>query len=176
MTDYVLKVSSYGGIVPGATHYRGRVEGPHPESCHGSMTYNAPESRGKWTCEQGHELPRRADWAVEAPWSEGRYERYSAKQFEGDGPEQFKDQQKVIETAVKRFTGELVHNWWEDKHVPGQPGDRLFLGFVARDESEIDVAWGRLMGTVPHGTLLAEIPADSKEEAHDGEPGRVAQG
>lgn len=57
MTQYILHVSSYAGLVPGARHLTGRVEGPHPPSCHGSTHYNAPGHRGKTTCDEGHEIP-----------------------------------------------------------------------------------------------------------------------
>jgi hypothetical protein len=160
VTDYVLKISSYGGLVAGARHYRGRVEGPHPKSCHGAMSYNAPESRGKWTCSEGHEIPGQREWDVEAGWTEERYSRWANKSFEGDGPQQFLDQAKLIEAAAKRFSGELPRNWWEEEPEAGKPGDRLFLDFVPRDPAEIDEEWGRIMGTPPYGSLLAEIPAE----------------
>ncbi|MGB6454804.1 MAG: hypothetical protein WBH47_09980 [Streptosporangiaceae bacterium] len=41
MTDYVLKISSFAGLVSGARHFRGRVEGPHEQSCHGGIMYRA---------------------------------------------------------------------------------------------------------------------------------------
>lgn len=168
MTDYVLKISSYGGIVAGATHYRGRVEGPRPESCHGGTIFQGWDGplKGKTTCRDGHVIPRQQEWDVEAGWTEERYKRYAAKHFEGNGSGQFLDQKVLIETAVRRFTGELPRNWWEGNPEVGKPGDRLFLGFVPMDESEIDEEWGRLVGTPPYGSLLAEIPCpDAPEKA-----------
>ncbi len=32
--NYTLEISAYVGFVPGATHFRGRVIGESPESCH----------------------------------------------------------------------------------------------------------------------------------------------
>lgn len=160
MTDYVLKISSFGGIVAGATHYRGRVEGPHPGSCHGGRIFQGWDGplAGKTTCSEGHVIPARREWDVSAEWTEPRYKRYSAKHFEGDGPDQFLDQKLLIETAVRRFTGELPRCWWEDEPEVGKPGDRLFLGFAS---GEVDEEWGELMGTPPYGSVLAEIPTEA---------------
>lgn len=127
MTDYELRITSYAGIVPGATHFRGHVAGPHPESCHGGTHYNAPEHRGKTTCEQGHELSGRDEWDVEAAWTQERYERYERAHYEGDGPDQFGTEEGVIDAARRRFTGEFPARWWEPDVVIGQPGDRLLF-------------------------------------------------
>jgi hypothetical protein len=138
MTDYVLHISSYAGIVPGARHYRGRVEGPHPVPCHGGTVFNAPRSRGKWTCTEGHELPVREEWDVEAAWTEERFNRWDYRHFEGAGPGQFLSEQAVIDAAVRRFSGQDPVQWWEHPGVvPGQPGDRLLYD----------------------GEVIAEIPA-----------------
>ncbi len=153
MSDYILHVMSYSGLVPGASHYRGRVEGEHPRSCHGGSHYNAPESRGKTTCEQGHELPEQVEWRVEAAWTEGQYERWAAAGFEGPGYEQFKTEREVIDTAVKRFLGQLPCQWWENPATtPGDPGDKLWAGWVSRpqDQDLVEENWG---------TVLAEVPA-----------------
>lgn len=149
MADFVLEISSFEDIVPGARHYRGRVKGESPRSCHGSMSYNDPEHRGAWSCSEGHELPERAEWDVEAAWTEERYERYAARQFEGDGPGQFSGEAEVIEAAVRRFTGQDPARWWEDAPVTGQPGDRLFCGFVPLDPADVDGCWGALIAEVP---------------------------
>jgi hypothetical protein len=153
MSDYILHVMSYDGIVAGATHFRGRVEGEHPKSCHGGTHYNAPESRGKTTCEQGHVLPEQVHWIVEAPWTEERYQRWIAAKFEGPGPEQMDSEQEVIDTAVKRFLGQLpVQDWENPATTPGDPGDKLWAGWVARpqDQDLVEENWG---------TMLAEVPA-----------------
>lgn len=160
MTDYVLTLSYFGGIVAGATHYRGRVQGPYAGSCHGGKHFG-PDTGGQWQCAEGHELPERVQWDVEAAWSEERYERYAARGFEGDGPTQFAGGPKdVIEAAVARFLGQTpARRWFEDSFVPGQPGDRLFLDFVPQDESELDKEGADLIGAPPYGSLLAEVPA-----------------
>lgn len=157
MTDYVLKIMHYGAVVPGATHYQGRVEGPHPRSCHGGTHYNAPSARGKLTCDEGHEIPPQAEWNVDADWTRERFNRYAASSFEGDGPAQFKSAAAVIETAVKRFKGEVQQAEWLNRHVPGQPGDRLYLDYIASKPGEEDEEGGRLDGTPPYGSVLAEI-------------------
>lgn len=157
MTDYVLKIMHYGAVVPGATHYQGRVEGPRPRSCHGDTHYNAPWARGKLTCDERHEIPGRVEWNVDADWTEDRFARYAASSFEGDGPAQFKSAAAVIEVAVKRFKGEVRQAEWLNPHVSGQPGDRLHLGYIARTPEEEDEEWGRLNGTPPYGSVLAEI-------------------
>ena len=46
---------------------------------------------------------KRTEWDVEAAWSKERYERYAASGFEGDGPNQFRTEQDVIDTAAARF-------------------------------------------------------------------------
>jgi hypothetical protein len=126
VTDYELRISSYAGIVPGARHYRGRVQGPSVKSCHGSKTYNAPAHRGTWTCAEGHELPERDEWDVEAAWTEERFSRWDCRHFEGDGPGQFLSEAAVIEAARRRFLGLDPVRWWEHPGVvTGQPGDRL---------------------------------------------------
>lgn len=154
MTDYVLKISSYRGISPGAKHWRGRVQGEYPESCHGGMITRNGEKR----CDEGHLIPRRAEWPVEAVWTEARYERLAARHFDGDGPEQFLSYGNVIATATERFRGEHPHQWWEAEITPGQPGDRLFLGHVPMQDEDIDVDDRDLDGQPPYGTMLAEIP------------------
>lgn len=159
MTDYILKIMSYGETVPGATHYQGRVEGPHPRSCHGSTHFNAPETPGKWTCDEGHEIPRQVEWNVDADWTRPRFDRYAARHFEGDGPGQFKSAAAVVDAAVRRFKGEIQPAKWLNPHIPGQPGDRLFLDYIARKPEEENAEWGREDGIPPYGSVLAEIAA-----------------
>lgn len=154
VTDYILKIMNYDGF----PHYRGRVEGPHPRSCHGNLSFNAPEARGKWTCAEGHQIPDQVTWDVDADWTEARYERLAARHFEGDGPGQFRTAAGVVETAVKRFRGEIRQAPWLNQHVPGEPGDRLYLDFIARKPEEEDAEWGRQKGTPPYGSLLTEVP------------------
>ena len=128
MTDYELHISSYKGVVPGAKHFRGRVTGPHPVSCHGGTVFNAPEHRGVTTCQQGHVLPERDEWDVEAAWTEERFNRWDARHFEGDGPGQFLTEARVILAARRRFLGLDPVQWWEHPGVvAGQPGDRLLF-------------------------------------------------
>jgi hypothetical protein len=158
MTDYILELSSYGGIVAGAVHWRGRVKGPLPRSCHGGTVFNAPESRGKTTCTEGHELPGRIEWEVEQAWTAEQHERYAARHFEGDSPFRFRTAMAVVETAIARFQGELPAREHDEKTYPGEPGDRLFLDCIPFDESDIDAEWGRQQGTPPYGSILAEIP------------------
>lgn len=169
MTDYILQLSYFGGIVPGSTHFRGRVEGPHASSCHGSQ-HMGPDTDHKWACEQGHILPDKIDWEVEAVWTEERYERWAAQGFEGDMPTQFQSPKDVIEAAKARFLGETgERKWFEDEFIPGQPGDRLFLDFIPRDESELDAEWGHQIGAPPYGSLLATVPSQAPAEVVSGE-------
>lgn len=130
-----------------ARHYWGRVEGEHARSCHGSLHYNAPESRGKLTCSEGHELPRQVTWDVEATWDETRYMRYADAGFKGDGPCQFRDEASLTEAARRRFLGLDPARWWEEQHVTGQPGDILVLD----------------------GEVIAEIPAEPSGRPEDQE-------
>jgi hypothetical protein len=161
MSGYFLEISSYGGLVAGARHYRGWVKGEYPKSCHGGTVF----SGGKTTCAEGHELPERADWQVEEPWTEERYERFAAAHFEGDGPGQFLDQERLLEVAIGRFTGELPARWWEDKPAVGKPGDKLYLGSaVYRDIDETHTPYP---GGPPWGSVLAEIPEAGKQEPAD---------
>jgi hypothetical protein len=147
---FELRITSFGGIVPGATHYRGRVTGEHPRSCHGGTRFNAPATRGKTTCDQGHELPKQIYWDVEAPWEEDRYERLAAKHFEGDSPSQYTDESELVQDAIGRFLGLLPCRWWEEDVTPGQPGDELYLGYapIGGDEGEPD-GWGHRIAVVP---------------------------
>jgi hypothetical protein len=162
VTDWVLKIRSYD--VPGSVHFYGRVEGPHPRSCHGSLTYNAPENRGEYSCAEGHVIPGQVEWDVDADWTRERFNRYAARHFEGDGPGQFSTAAAVVEMAVRRFKSEVRQARWLNEHVPGEPGDRLYLDFIARKPEEEDTEWGQQEGTPPYGSLLAEIPAAAQEE------------
>lgn len=157
MTDHHLQISSYAGLVGGARHYRGRVRAEAPKSCHGGLIFNGEGYR----CAEGHPLPDRADWDVEDSWTEERYERWHAASFEGDGPGQFLDQKRLIEVAVGRFTDTLPARWWEEKHEPGKPGDRLILGSGIYDPDDEDTPspdgvhrWGSILIEIP----LREVP------------------
>ena len=156
MANYTLTVTTYVGnpTVPWASHFVGRVHGENPGPCHGNVThYNAPGHRGKTTCEKGHELSKRTEWDVEAAWSKERYERYAASGFEGDGPNQFRTEQDVIDTAAARFLGKLPNQWWESGVAPGEPGDKLYAGWIPRTNGDRDLIqenWG---------TVIAEVPA-----------------
>lgn len=150
--NYTLRISSYAGLVPGAVHYRGRVEGEHPHSCHGGTTFHGADGplKGKTTCAEGHELPEQITWDVEAAWTEARYERYAAKHFEGNGPGQYTDEGDLIRDAIQRFLGAYPRQWWEDDYPAPQPGDRLYLGSLAllMDEPDPD-GWGHQLAEVP---------------------------
>ncbi len=108
-------------------------------------------------CDQGHLLPDQVEWDVEASWTPEQRDRWAAVNYEGDGPGQFTDQGGLIRVAIQRFRGELARQWWEEDIPPAQPGDRLYLGFVPIDDDDIDEEWGRLEGTPPWGSVLAEI-------------------
>lgn len=155
MAKYTLTISSWEGIVPGAKHYKGRVTGDYPQSCHGGSTiYHGEDGplKGKTTCAEDHVLPGRADWEVEASWTEERYERYAAGGFEGDSPAQFTDEDTVLRTAAQRFLGELPGGrWWEEKVPQSRPGDQLFYGCPAMRAEDIE--------DDGYGGVLAEIPA-----------------
>lgn len=159
MTDFELHVSSYSGIVAGAVHFYGRVQGPHPESCHGRMSYNDLKHRGKWTCKRGHQIPARVEWDVNAGWTEDRYMRYADKGFEGDGPNAFRLEETLIDVAAKRFRGEIPHHWWEGEVPPSRPGDRLFYGSSIFDPEGEQPDRSPLP---PWGSVLAEIPPDDR--------------
>lgn len=171
MTDYVLKVRSFAGIVSGARHYRGTVEGPYPEPCHkGTITYHGSKGplQGKTTCAEGHVMPEKTEWEVEAAWDEARYERYANGGFEGDGPSQFTDERELVRAARARFLGETgERQWWEPRHVPGQPGDRLFYAVLPENSApeaqrEDDLAADRARreaGLPAWADLIAEVPA-----------------
>jgi hypothetical protein len=152
MIQYVLHVMSYDGIVPGARHYRGRVEGPHPQSCHGGTRY----SGGKKTCSESHELPGRVEWQVEAQWTEARYERYAAGGFEGDGPSAFLSSKDVIDCAMIRFL-DGASEWWEHKVEPAQDGDELWYGWVNPEGGQLDDptdpedGWGCMIASCHRG-------------------------
>ena len=154
MADYILHVMSYAGTVPGAVHYRGRVEGEHPKSCHGGTTYHGggpEELRGKTTCAQDHVLPEQVTWCVEAAWTEERYDRWAAREFESPGPQQFTSEQDVIDAAAGRFLGTLPCRRWEEQVTPGQPGDKLWAGWIARpqDRDLTEENWGTVIAEVP---------------------------
>jgi len=150
--QYVLKISSFAGIVPGARHYRGRVEGEYPESCHGGTRHYG----GKTTCFEGHELPDRVTWDVEADWSEERLERWAAARFEGPSPQQFDTKEEVIDRAVVQFLdgftsqGTVVND-------PARDGDELWYGYVhpegfPYDESEdYSDGWGSCIARCSRG-------------------------
>lgn len=125
MAQYILKISSYDGLVPGATHYRGRVEGPEPESCHGGHMF----SNLGHTCSQGHPLPGKVSWEVEAVWTEERFNRYIAGGQEGDSASQFGSAKEVMDCAILRFL-DGCDDWWSQPVEPAQEGDELWYGWV----------------------------------------------
>ncbi len=127
MTQYILHISSYDGLVPGARHYRGRVEGPRPESCHGKIHYDG----WKETCDEAHELPKRVRWDVEAAWSQERHDRWAAAQFEGAGPQQFDSKAEVMDRAMIQFLDGSDYPC--EKVDPAEEGDELWYGWVCPD-------------------------------------------
>lgn len=157
MAAFVLHIMSYMGTVPWAKHYTGRVEGEHPESCHGGTRFNGQDGplKDKTTCFEGHELPERVEWSVEAPWTEGKYKRWAAKHFEGDGPNQYLDEADLVQDAIGRFTGTLPCSWWEQPVPAAEPGDELYLDYATSnpDHRYPDGA----------GHLLARIPGNSAD-------------
>lgn len=165
MTDYVLEVRSFSGIVPGARNFRGTVKGPHPESCHGGTTFHG--STGRTTCAEDHDIPPRTEWQVEAAWTEERYERYAARHFEGDGPAQFLDEKSLAEAARKRFLGEAPRQEWDEHYTPGEPGDRLYWEVLPEQvlpDDQVEERWvredaeRREQGLPVGGDLIAEVP------------------
>jgi hypothetical protein len=148
MTQYILEISSYAGIVPGARHYKGRVKGPHPQSCHGGTQFGATKS-GKMECMEGHVLPDRLEWDVEAAWTEERHERWAAKGFEGDGPQQFLSKKDVIDRAIIQFLDGAggPDRWWEQDVPAAEEGDELWHGWIAREglddeNTDPEDSWG----------------------------------
>lgn len=151
MTQYILTISSYAGIVPWAVHYKGVVKGPHPPSCHGGTTYHGSDGplRGKTTCSEGHELPKQAEWQVEAAWTEERYSRYAAGHFEGDSPSVFTDKREVMDCAIIRFL-DGADQWWEQKVPPAEEGDELWYGWIGDREADAELqdpedGWGMMI-------------------------------
>jgi hypothetical protein len=134
--QYVLHVMSYEGIVPGAKHYRGRVEGEHPPSCHGRTHYSAA---GK-TCDEGHQLEEKTEWNVEAAWSEERYERFMAAGQPGNSPSQFLSKKDVIDRAMIQFLDGSggPDRWWEQRVEPAAEGDELWYGWVNPEGGQFD--------------------------------------
>jgi hypothetical protein len=122
------------------------------------MTFNHPDARGKYTCEQRHEIPQRVEWDVDAYWTSARYERWAAKQFDGDGPGQFLDELELLKVAVRRFSGHKgeADEWWAEKGVPGQPGDRLFYAYLPGMVDPVPPWAGE--GMPEYGALLVEAP------------------
>lgn len=172
MTQYILKISSWAGTVPGASHFYGRVEGPRPRPCCPGPEHH---SGGKVTCDQGHELPGRAEWDVEARWTPEQWDRYAAAGFDGEGPAAFRTKAAVQAAAVARFTGAIQPDpaiWWEHGVTPGRPGDELWYGWVARpqDAHMTDPAdrWGMMLAQVTMWDVilpdLAAHPAASATE------------
>jgi hypothetical protein len=139
MTQFILHISNYNGLVPGTWHFRGRVEGPHPQSCHGGSRYNAPEARGKTVCEEGHELPEQVKWDVEAEWTEERRDRWAAGNFEGPSPQQFDTEEAVLDRAMIQFldgSGGLC-----------EEGDELWYGWINpfNDLTDASDGWGMMI-------------------------------
>jgi hypothetical protein len=153
MTDYVLKISSYESIVAGASHYRGVIWGPHPQSCHGASHFNAPQSRGKHTCDEGHEIPARVEWQVEDYMTEEAFERQAARHFEDPGSAQMKSEAIVVQVAVSRFLETRERLWFEPHRPELQPGDKLYLKWLP-GQVDHDDEWAE-PGEM---TVIAEIP------------------
>ena len=152
MGKYALRITSYMGLVPGAKHFTGRVEGEFPQSCHGGTRLNgaAGPLHGKTTCFEGHELPERVEWDVEAPWTEARYERWVAKHFEDDGPNQYTDEAELVMDAIGRFLGTLPSRWWEQKVPAHEPGSKLYLGDPAQFAYDVyPDGWGHVLAEIP---------------------------
>ena len=144
MTQYILNISSYEGLVPGAVHYRGRVVGPYPTSCHGGTRGGATAS-GKVECFEGHVLPDQVTWDVEADWSEERHDRWAAKHFEGDGPQQFLAEKDVIDRAIVQFLDGSEFPCEEVKAA--DEGDELWYGWIGEGDAAAELqdpsdGWG----------------------------------
>lgn len=133
MTQYVLHISSYGGLVPGAVHCRGRVEGPHPKPCHGNRTHH---DGYKTVCDEGHELPGQVRWDVEAAWTVERHDRWAARDFEGDGPQQFDSKRDVMDRAVIQFLD--GSDFPCEKVDPAAEGDELWYGWISPEGGQFD--------------------------------------
>jgi hypothetical protein len=154
---YTLRIMSYSGTVPWAKHYTGRVEGEYPTSCHGGTRFNGADGplKGKTTCFEGHILPEKIEWAVEASWSEGKYERFAANHFDGDGPNQYLEESDLVRDAIQRFLGVYPQQWWEEQYPLPQPGDQLYLGHLATRSGE--------RYSDGYGHMLAEIPPKAED-------------
>jgi len=147
MTDYILKITSWNGVVPGAIHFMGRIEGPRPRSCHGGTVFRG--RTGTTTCDEGHPVAARGtEWDVLREWSPEDYERWRCKDYEGDGPSRFRSKAEVLRVAAARFTGEIPDLPHEDVHLPEavRPGDKLWYGWVSReadrDHTDAGDGWG----------------------------------
>lgn len=148
MTQYILHVTSFSGLVPGARHFRGRVEGPHPGPCHGNRTHHNGTTV---TCDEGHVLPKQVRWDVEAAWSQERHDRWAAAHFEGDGPQQFTSKKDVIDRAMIQFLDGSDDPC--EKVEPAEEGDELWFGYVDPDGGPVDLdtiddtdkAWGMMI-------------------------------
>jgi hypothetical protein len=171
MTRYILRVSSFAGTVPGATHFRGRVEGELARSCHGGTHFNAPEHRGVTTCDEGHLIPGRVSWEVEDRWSEERLDRLAAGGYKASGPAQFGDALAVIRAAISRFSGlwSVRRYLDEDGVVTGEPGDELWYGQIGRELGEYGP-------TDPYGLILWRASDRSAVQWEDGAPFPVMDG
>lgn len=150
MTQYILNISTFSGLVPGATHYRGRVKGPYPESCHGGTRMGATKS-GKTECSEGHVLPDQVAWDVEADWSEERYDRWVANRFESDGPQAFYTSRDVMDRAIIQFLDGSGGDdrFWEEEVAPAQEGDELWHGWInpgdSDDLTDASDGWGMMI-------------------------------
>jgi hypothetical protein len=145
---FELHITNYGGLVAGARHRRGRVVGEHPRSCHGGTVFRG--ATGKTTCAEGHELPDRIEWDVEAPWSEARHRRWAARRYEDAGPAQYTDEAELVRDAIGRFLGLLTCRRWEEQVPAAKPGDELYLGRTALygDHPSPD-GWGHRIAVMP---------------------------
>lgn len=149
MTQYILHVMSYDGLVPGASHYRARVEGPHPSPCHGTSSHHRD---GGVFCVEGHPLPGQVRWDVEKDWSRERMDRYLAACSKAlrtdapspDGPGQFDSKEEVLDRAMVQFLDGM-----DGVNAPAEQGDELWYGWVCPDgpgawteEQDASDGWG----------------------------------
>jgi hypothetical protein len=151
--------------VPWSVHTKGVVRGPHPGPCHGNIHFNA-DGTGRYTCSEGHVIPKQIEWQVEEPWSEERFERWADKDFEGDGPSQFRSEGEMVQAAIARFMGWLPTLSHEHEIPPREPGDRLFLGYkpYRPDEDVYPDGDGQLIATYT-GDPMPGSNGNSKDRA-----------
>jgi hypothetical protein len=125
------------------------------------VSFAAEDFYGRVTAEDGTR-----EWDVEADWTAAQVRRWIAAGYPGGGPGRFGAENDVITTAAGRFTGTTETRGWEDQVTAGEPGDQLYLSYVAGDSQPVN---GR------HGTVIAEIPGPPPPEPEpEPEPPAVA--